>query len=365
MRISPLCLFVLSIFSVLEFGLFPAQGRGGDLSDFFTTRTRTLAEKQAGAARQSGRNASSQSFGSYGNPRNEKQKAKQKAIQTYLAVLVPVMDIPTQVKHLPVEQAVPVDENSPEKSWTAHYERFKNSLRPDVKYLWQSNANRENTVIILTPEYVTTLKKNMDVIMWYRNQLDEQGAGEEHEGTQSFKIFVDYVIGGILKGTPGSPQIDMETGLLTIPEWIVDERNLRNQLALSYRYFTAKYMTYPDYEKFGPADREFLLSLMRVSYLLGVRMEHEWLEELDVSLTSVTVNTEWKIPLQKAFKALGAKKSTYVSTDASQMTGPACDQLACVITIPKPIPKAKPKPKPTPPKQDDVQKVEIIIRSNK
>lgn len=366
MRFPSSCWYVLS-YSVLScLLLLPCQVKGDNLTDYYSMRTRGLAQVQAEATRNSRQLAMNGSASSSGSGVGTRKRVRQVALRDYLGQLVPAMGVSAEVKHIPVEQKIPIDVQTPEKKWTKYYVSLKNSLRPEVKYLWQSNANKENSIVVLSQQHIDMLQSNLDVIMWYRNELDLKGTGDEHSGTQSFKIFIDYMIAGILKGLPEVPHVDMDTGLMTVPEWNLDERALRSQLALTYRYLTAKYQTYKEFDQFGPADREFLLALMRTAYLLGAKMEHEWLEDLDVRLNSVTQKSAWKIPMQKALSSLGAKKELAAVEEGEPAAGPSVDQQACIISIPRPKPKAKPKPKPKPapkPKVEETQKIEIIIRS--
>jgi hypothetical protein len=153
----------------------------------------------------------------------------------------------------------------------------------------------------------------------------------------------------------------MNTGLMTVPEWTLDEKTLREQLTMAYRYLLAKYMTYPQYEQFGPADRELLMSLMKTAYLMGANIEFEWMETMDVSLNRVTRSSLWKAPLRRAFEVMQQGDEEEGEEYEVEPSYGLMDETPCVISIPPPKPTAKAKPKPKP-EEEPGQKIEIIIR---
>jgi hypothetical protein len=342
----------------------PSNAQSGNVADFYSQRTQQLARQsfqsfQAAGAQYASRPRFDPRAGK-GASSKDRMHMKQRALHEHLSQLVPAMKVSPAVEHISSEQQVSVDTTTPEKKWTGYYAKAKNTLRPGVKYKWSSNANRESAIVVLSKEHVESLRSNFDVIMWYRNELDKQSYGN-HQGAHSFKLFLDYVVAGFIDGLPSNPRIRMGTGEMEIPEWRLDEKQLRQQLAMTYRYLLAKYLTYTDYEEFGPADRELLLSLMKAAYLVGTRMEHEWLEDIDVNLGRVTPNTRWKKPIVRAIKVLEATDDEQKSvTDQSLQMAPHPEE-ACVITIPPAQAKTRPRPAKVQSRANS-QKIEIIIR---
>jgi hypothetical protein len=351
---------LLYCFVLLCLGPLSATTQGGG-PDFYGEVTERLAHQSFQKwERASAGNASAHIRFSQGMDMVE---ARERILQEYLSQLVPAMKLSPEVEHIPKEWPVSIDTTTPEKKWIGYYAEVKNKLRPEVKYEWTSSATVGKTFVTLSKEHVDTLRGNLDVMMWYRNELDSKSSENHDLGAQHFKIFLDYIIAGIIEGLPSSPEIDMDSGLMSVPEWKLDEKALREQLAMTYRYLNAKYMTYPQYDEFGPADRELLFSLMKTAYLMGIRMEFEWMEEMDVSLNRVTSTTMWKEPIRKAFEVMQAKEREEYEADIADdetLQSQYYDEQPCLITIPPPKPKAKPKPSAKP--KEEGQRIEIIIR---
>jgi len=330
----------------------PHAASGSDTVDLYTQRTRNLAAQSFDKWQRS--STASRSASSFiGNSGGTKAlaAANQAALRKYLSGLVPEMKPSSKVAHIPREYPVRVDVENPEKKWTKYYTKAKNSLRPNVKYDWSSNAGQHRGMVTLTEDHIATLKDNFDILMWYRNELDLKATGDKHQSAKRFKLFLDYFVADLLDGLPSAPKIDLTTGKVDGDQWELDERNLREQLIMAYRYLIAKHQIYEEYDQFGPADHELLVSMMKIAFLVGAHMNPEWFQETDVNLKQVTKNTRWKKPMVDALEVLQEK-----GTDLPDYEEP------CVIAIPPP----KPKPKQVQPKTQAVvgdQKIEIIIRS--
>ena len=343
-----------------------ANGYGNGLADFYTARTRNLAEQSysrwqavsAGAARQFNSNRPV-NIKSSGGTKAAAAKRK-KALNDYLTDLVPVMAPSPNVAHIPAEHPVEVDTTDPERKWTKYYARAKKSLRPYIEYTWSSNASNQRTPITLSEEHIETLQENFDVLIWYRDQLELRCAGSTHLGGQQFKLFLDYFVADLLDGLPTAPTINMATGKVDGGEWELDERNLRQQLIMAYRYLIAKYQIYTEYEEFGPADRELLVSMMKISFLMGAHMRPDWIQEMDVNLDGGNRSERWKRPMREALEVLQGKVAESDMPDDELLQSPLRYEEPCVITIPPP--KAKEKIKPTAPEPEVGQKIEITIR---
>jgi hypothetical protein len=348
--------------------LSTAVAYGNDAINFYARRTQLLAA-QSFQIQQSALAAATRQFYSKGPPKikysggtKAKAAAHEEALRDYLSGLVPAMAPSSNVAHIPDEYSVPVDATNAEKKWTGYYAKAKNSLRPHVQYTWNSNAARKKSAMItLTEEHVETLKDNFDILMWYRNQLDLRATGGNHLGDQKFKQFLDYFVADLLEGLPSAPQISLATGSVDAPEWELDERKLREQLIMAYRYLIAKYQIYPEYEEFGPADRELLISMMKIAFLMGAHMNPQWFHEMDVNLTVSNKKTQWKKPMGKALEVLQIKGNEDDMPEEEQLQSPMRYEEACVIAIPPPKPRQVPDPSPQP-KQEQGQKIEIIIR---
>lgn len=344
------CVRVVGTLSLTLFWFHAVCGK--DSVNLYTERTQSLASQsydkwQRGAIGARGTNGSIRIKNSGGTKASA--AAHHAALREYLSKLVPEMKPSTSVAHIPREHPVQVDEQNPEKKWTKYYTKAKFSLRPNIEYEWNSNAARHREMITLSDEHIETLRANFDILMWYRNELDLKAKGDKHHGAKRFKLFLDHFVAGLLEGLPSAPKIDLKTGKVEGDHWDIDERNLREQLIMAYRYLVAKHHVYEEYDQFGPADRELLVSMMKISFLVGAHMNPDWFQEMDVNLKEVNKKTKWKQPIVDALEVLQEEVQ-----DTSDYEQP------CVIAIPPPKPKTvAPKPKPT----ADGQKVEIIIRS--
>ncbi len=344
------CVRFVCTLSLTLFWLHAACGK--DSVNLYTERTQSLAAQsydkwQRGAS--NARNANGPIRIKSNGGTKASAAAHQAALRNYLSELVPEMKPSTIVAHIPREHPVQVDEETPEKKWTKYYAKAKNSLRPNIEYEWNSNAARHREMITLSDEHIATLKANFDILMWYRNEMDLKAASDKHRGAKRFKLFLDHFVAGLLEGLPSAPKIDLKTGKVEGDQWDLDERKLREQLIMAYRYLVAKHHVYEEYDEFGPADRELLVSMMKISFLVGAHMNPDWFQEMDVNLKEVSPRTKWKQPIADALEVLQDEV-----TDTSDYEQP------CVIAIPPPKPKKViPKPRPA----VDVQKVEIIIRS--
>jgi hypothetical protein len=143
-------------------------------------------------------------------------ESRQKALQEYLSKLVPAMQPSTNVAHIPQEYPVAVE---PEQNWTHHYALARNSVRPRIQYKWSSNATGKADTFALTDEYIDVWRANFDVFMWYRDELEQKSADENHIGGKRFKLFLDHIVADLLKGLPSAPEIDMSTGTISAPAW--------------------------------------------------------------------------------------------------------------------------------------------------
>lgn len=332
--------------------VWPATASGNNSVHLYEQMTRALAEQahvswQRGTA--ASRSSTANSLGTYGVQAGNRAESQQAAIENYVATLATAMKPSPKVAHIPEEHPVSVDLENPEKKWTKYYAEAKNSLRPNIPYQWQSNSAQHPVKIRLTEEHIATLKANFDVLMWYRNELDEVSNGSGSDGATHFKRFLDHFVANLLEGLPGAPKIDLDTGTVSGDKWELDEQNLREQLIMAYRFLVAKHQIYPDYDQFGPADRELLVSMMKIAYLVGARMDPNWFEQTKVNLKQVSKRTQWKKPIVNALASLQTREGQ----------GSESDQPA-VISIPPPQPKPTPA---APQPQPQQQKVEIIIRS--
>ena len=229
-------------------------------------------------------------------------EVRERAIASYLEQIVPAMHVSPSVAHLAKERPVTAPSSTPDAGWFEYYLKTKNRLRPMVPYKWNSNATRDTAVITLTEDHVDTLQENYDYLIWYRDQLDRQGEGSQHAGARHFRQFLDCTMADILAGLPSAPRIRLETGQVEAPRWELNERNLREQLVMAYRYLIAKYMIYAEYEQFAPADRELLLSLMKIACLLGCRLEADWFDTLEIRLDQAGTRTRRKKPMSAAMR---------------------------------------------------------------
>lgn len=283
---------------------------------------------------------------------------RQAALNAYLTQLVPAMKLSSDLAHIPREHPVKVDTTSTAKKWTRYYDAAKTQLRPNVKYEWSSNANPLTSKIVLSIEHVQALRANLDVVMWYRAQLDDKSTGPAHMGARKFALFLDYIVAGILEGLPKPPAINLKSGAISTPTWKLDEKRLREQLVMLYRYLFAKYQVYPQYEKFVAADCALLRSVTKWAYLMGAQVYPDWYEEMDVSLKTTCRRTRWKQPLSQALAILSAKAGRDTLIDSETPSSAYPDEEPCVITIPRPKPKKKPPPRP--PKETPA--IEIYIK---
>lgn len=358
------------LFLLVLIALCPATGFSGS-TEFYSVRTRFLAEQSF----QIWRNVSTSqihntlsSGPAVGGLRHSKARAavRQEALATYLSQVVPAMKISPQVAHIPKEHPIAVTSeesgDSRDQNWIRYYDKAKTTLRPNVKYQWKSNVSREGAEITLSKGHVDTLQANFDVVMWYRRELGAKCPGREHAGAKHLRLFLDCIIADLLDGMPASPRFSIQKGTVTIPDWELDERNLREQLVMAYRYFVAKYLTYSEYDEFASADREALMSLMKIGYLMGCRLEYQWLDEHDVRLDRSTGETRWKKAVASALAVLDLKGREQEMGREQRLLSPARYEQPCVIRIPppKPPPKPKPKPAPKPPPPADT-KIEIIV----
>jgi hypothetical protein len=290
---------------------------------------------------------------------------RQQAVQRYLNELVPATKPSPIVAHIPIEHPVPVDPATPEKRWTQFYDKAKNGLRPHVEYTWKSNADANKAgSVAFTPDHIHNLQQNFDILMWYRNELDAQTADDLHRGGQKFKLFLDCFVADLLRSLPDAPRINVATGAVDSPKWVLNERAIRDQVIMAYRYLVAKYQIYPEYHEFGPADREVLLSMMKIAFLMGVHFEPHWFDDLDVNLREVTKKSQWKKPMGDALELLKQETETQNGSATDEEIFAVAAELQdepCVIVIPKPQPKVPPKPKPAP-KDDEGERIEIIVR---
>ncbi len=332
---------------------WPVPGASNDSVSLYTQHTQNLAaqsfeswKRGSTTARSSNAKIAITSGGTRAASRDQ-----QAALRKYLSELVPEMKPSPKVAHIPTEYPVKVDEENPDKKWTKYYSKAKNSLRPHVEYKWNSNAGQYRALVSLSEDHIATLKDNFDVLMWYRNELDLKSNGQNHQGAKRFKLFLDHFVADLLDGLPSAPKIDMKTGKVNGSEWSLDEQNLREQLIMAYRYLVAKHQVYEEFDEFGPADRELLVSMMKIAFLVGAHMHPDWFQEMDVNLKQVTEKSKWKRPISAALEVLDEEQS-----DASDYEQP------CVIAIPPPKPKPKQTPAKTEPPAGE-QKVEIIIRS--
>ncbi len=326
---------------------------GKDSVNLYTQRTQALAAQsferwQQGASATQNAGGPIQIKSSGGTKASA--AAHQAALREYLSKLVPEMKPSSNVAHIPREYPVLVDVQNPNKNWTKFYSKAKNSLRPNVAYEWNSNAGQYRAMVTLTEDHIATLKDNFDILMWYRNELDIKANGSNHQGAKQFKLFLDHFVANLLEGLPSAPKIDLTTGKVAGDQWKLDEQNLREQLIMAYRYLVAKHQVYEEYDQFGPADRELLISMMKIAFLVGAHMNPDWFQEMDVNLKQITKDTKWKQPIVDALEVLKEEE-----TDTADYEQP------CVIAIPPPKPKAVVPPKPK--EVVEEQKVEIIIRS--
>jgi hypothetical protein len=286
--------------------------------------------------------------------------ARQQSLHAYLNEMVPAMAPSAQVAHLPKEQRIAVDFTNLEKKWTVYYEEAKTRLRPDVSYKWKSNAQRgDGTSIALSTRHVEVIQENFDILMWYRNELDKRVIEEGSQGARHLQLFLDYFVADLLKSLPTKPEINMATGKVEAAEWELDEQRLREQVVMAYRYLIAKYQTYPQYQQFGPADRELLLTLMKISFLMGAHLNPEWFDDLKVDLTADSQKSSWKKPMADALRLLQSQQSTVGSSSAARAAGAHDVELPCIIVIPAPRPLPPPV---VPPKAEEPERIEIIVR---
>jgi hypothetical protein len=229
-----------------------------------------------------------------------------------------------------------------------------------VSYKWKSNAQRgDGTSIALSTRHVEAIQENFDILMWYRNELDKRVIEEGSQGARHLQLFLDYFVADLLKSLPTKPEINMATGKVEAAEWELDEQRLREQVVMAYRYLIAKYQTYPQYQQFGPADRELLLTLMKISFLMGAHLNPEWFDDLKVDLTADSQKTSWKKPMADALRLLQSQQSTVGSSSAARAEGAHDVELPCIIVIPAPMPLPPPV---VPPRTEEPERIEIIVR---
>lgn len=337
-------------------------------ADFYRQRTQLLA----GASfhrHQQAIAAAMQSYASRGSMETQSSSntkaigiAKEKAVREYMARLVPATKPSPEVAHIPDEVEVPIDTSRPDKKWTRYYDKAKSALRPNVEYAYQSNGHAKKAVnVTLSKEYLQNLKDNFDILIWYRNELDqvlgEKSVDERHEADANFRRFLDFFVADLIRCLPNKPRIKMTTGQVEPGEWKLDESRLRQQLVMTYRYLVAKYQIYPEYDQFGPADRELLISMMKISFLMGAYMQPDSFKEMEVSLSSSSRGTGWKQPMARAMRVLKEQTEDDVpSADSAESP--------CIIRIPKPKPKTPSKPTPRSNEAEE-EKIEIILRRAK
>jgi hypothetical protein len=304
--------------------------------------------------------ASQGSPAAFGGSRDSREMAKtrQRALQEYLAALATAMRPSATVAHIPSEHPVPVNQ---EQKWTHYYALAKNSLRPRIEYMWRSNATGKTDAIVLTGEYVDAWRANFDVFMWYRAQLGEQAEDDQRVGAAKFKLFLDYIVADLAESLPDEPKIDTSTGSVSTPCWDLNEKRLREQVVVAYRYLLAKYQVYPQYEQFAPADTELLSSLAKLAILMGAQINEEWFQDMEVDLERIGKEERWKRPVADAMRILQAEAATGVQ--GVPVAGDVAYQhdKPCIIAIPSPRPKAPPAT-PASSAQPRVPQVEIVIR---
>lgn len=346
-------------------------GFADDLRMFYTQQTQVLASQ----AFQAWQHVSDTATSNYPCQRSASAHAstsskeialmRQQAVQRYLNELVPATKPSPIVAHIPVEHPVPVDPSSPEKRWTQFYAQAKNGLRPHVEYTWKSNADiGKGGSVAFTPEHIQNLQQNFDILMWYRNELDSLTTDEVHRGGKKFKLFLDCFVADLLRSLPDAPRIDVATGAVDSPKWLLNERSIRDQVIMTYRYLVAKYQIYPEYHEFGPADREVLMSMMKIAFLMGVHFEPQWFDDLEINLREVNKKSQWKKPMGEALELLKQETETQKDSVTDEDVFTASVELQdepCVIVIPKPQPKVPIPPKPEP-KADEGDRIEIIVR---
>ena len=287
---------------------------------------------------------------------------RQQALRAYLSKLTAATEPSSDVAHIPDEYAVPVDDSDSAKKWTVYYAKAKNGLRPHVEYAFKSNVHEKKAgTVTLSEAHIENLHDNFDIFMWYRNELDSEATGSNHLGGKKFKLFLDHFVADLLKSMPSGPRISITTGSVDAPEWELDERRLREQLIMAYRYLFAKYQIYSEYEEFGPADRELLLSIMKIALLMGVNMNPQSFQEMDVNLNAAGKKVKWKKPMAEALEVLKGKSEEDDMPVEEQLQSSTRYEEPCVISIPPPKPKQPMKPD-AQSKLEDGKKIEIVIR---
>ena len=288
--------------------------------------------------------------------------AREEALRNYLSELIPVTKPSPDVSHIPDEHRVPVDVEDLTKKWTAYYAKAKNGLRPYVEYEFKSNVHDKKAgTVTLSEAHVENLKDNFDILMWYRNELESQATQGNHHADEKFKLFLDYFVADLLKSLPSAPRIRIATGSVDAPEWELDERRLREQLIMAYRYLVAKYQVYPEYDQFGPADRELLITMMKIALLMGADMNPQWFQERDVNLKAANEKAKWKEPMAEALEVLKAKSEEHDMPVEEQLHSSTRYEEPCVIAIPPPKPKQAAETA-SQSKREDEQEFEIIIQ---
>ena len=334
------------------------------VAGFYTRRTQQLA----GRSFQHWQRASAMAANSstslrvkYSGGTKAMAAARQEALREYLSRLVPATEPSSDVAHIPDEYAVSTETSK--KKWTAYYARAKNGLRPHVEYAFKSNAHKKKAgTVTLSEEHIENLQDNFDILMWYRNELESGAMKGNHRGDRKFKLFLDYFVADLLKSMPSAPRISISTGSVDAPKWEVDERKLREQLIMAYRYLIAKYQIYPDYEDFGPADRELLMTMMKIALLMGANMNPEWFHDKDVNLNASSKTANWKEPMAEALEVLKDQTDDDARPVDEQLRRERYEE-PCIITIPPPKPRKAVKAA-SDPKTQDTQKIEIIVRPN-
>lgn len=273
----------------------------------------------------------------------EREDAEAEAKKRSLDQIISAMKPNPALEHLPDCLT------EPPRPWSNPYKKVASGLRGNITYKFEADGQtgKRADVFQASDEQLKSIRGNLKIIAWYRDQLEQKCSGEaaaSHRWAYWFRMLLDEVIETLAKGMP-KPKVSLD-GEIEKPVLELDERTLWSQLSCVYRCVHFKQMVYENADEFVPADLALMEALQKLSVLHGAEIEPAWFETVKVDLSDPNVRG-WKKEARMALLVLQMKANG--ESKASQ-------ELACVIPIPE---KPKPQPPPKPPVEE--RKVRILI----